>query len=318
MLKFKEFIKNKEKIPTAFVLHGRNRLKLKESVDDLSKELESGTNFTPEQKKQIRNYTAASFPINASLIAHHHLGESPDGKTIHGIHVPTLDSVVNKPVGRKMTVYSAVGSDPRKMANSNGEVNLPAYTSTSPDKDVADVFATQDENIRQRGHVLKLDLHERNRGAYLGSHGNSEEREFLLPRNSTVTIHRSERMPDGTTIHHGTVEHDVPEDRIERNPEYLDKLHPNFHEHMLHKDSGISDENRPRLTNQPNIGLMDRLKRDDATGEDITNGLNHKHHVIRELAASHKNATDEHLDRAIEDKHPDVRRAASINMFSKL
>ena len=258
MLRFKQFIKKdpKQKIPVAISMHGMlNKIK-KISEDsgefswekhaDLSKQFK----FDPQQKKQIKKYAGSSFPTNSALIGHHHFGESADDKTIHGIHIPTLDSVVNNPIGRELTVHSGLGFDPRNQMDSQGRLHFPAYTSTSLSKHVANDFASGDADsprASEQSHTLKLSLKPNNRGAYIGDHGNKEEREFLLPRNTTVKIHKSEQNTDGSWTHHATVEDDISPEQIERDPEKLSDLHPNFRKQILSKKSGISEESKQKL-----------------------------------------------------------------------
>lgn len=343
MLRFKQFIKkySEQKIPVAMSMHGsfhkksdkkipvamsmhgmwRKIKKITEDVDkyydsqefydelekqhdDLSKRFK----FDAKQKKQIKKYSNSSFPINASLIGHHHLGESADDKIIHGIHIPTMDSVVNNPVGKELTVHSGLGFDPRKQMDSRGRIHFPSYTSTSLHPSVADDFTGEWTPADQK-HKLKLSLKPHNRGAYIGHHSeNEDEREFLLPRNTTVKIHKSEQNSDGSWTHHATVEDDVSPEHIERDLEKISDLDPNFHEQMLSKKSGISDESKNKLL-LGKAGAAQRIRKGKGTEKDVGDALSNPDKYIRNLAAKHKTATSDHLDKALQDSSSFVRGA---------
>lgn len=346
MLRFKQFIKkdseqkipvamsmhgsihkkNNKKIPVAMSMHGmwkyKNNNKITENAEDSDEEysnefydelkkqhtdLSKQFKFDPKQKRQIKKYSESSFPTNAALIGYHHFGESADDKTIHGIHIPTLDSVVNNPIGRELTVHSGLGFDPRNQMDSQGRIHFPAYTSTSIHPGVAHDFTGEYTPPEQR-HKVKLSLKPHNRGAYLGDYANEEEREFLLPRNTTIKIHKSEQNPDGTWTHHATVEDDVSPEQIERDPKKLSDLHPNFHDKMLDKKSGISEESKQKLL-LGKAGAAVRLRKGKGTEEDVGHALSNPDWGTRMLAAKNKKATSDHLHKALQDSDSSVRRA---------
>jgi len=323
MLRFKQFIQ-KEKIPSVIIYHGGQDSSMFESEDVLHNELSSSTKFTPKQLKEIKEFANSSFPVNASLVGHHHLGQTAKG-TVHGISLPTMDSITNKKVGRKLTVHSGMGFDPRPLMNKEGLLHLPAYTSTSISRDSAINFANKKE-AKEKGHVLSLELNKDDKGSYLGDNAFPHEKEFLLPRNTTIKIHRSEVQPDGTVIHHGTIHRNVRDEDIERNTKRLEELSPNFISHIASEGSGISKENVERLRNIPTLSphveraikrgtpekRLERAKSSDVTDEDLDDALEDTHRIAA-VAAMNPKAKSRHIDKALESKNINVRAAAAIN-----
>ena len=284
MKTFNQFRKQNisNKIPVAIVIHDKNyeniNTKFHENYDPFvntnayrgdgwdyvepGQEFADNSKYSEDEKKAIRRYTGRSFALNHILLAKHHFGEQvPDQVLQHSIK--HLDSVANRPVPRPVTVYSGLGFDPRKLMDKDNKIHFPSYTSTSFDDGTAKSFAN---TINKEKHVLKLDLDTNNKGGAFGGYGDFEVHEFLLPRNSRVTIHHTE---DGgldyvnrrILIHHGTVEHDADPNEVERNPEHVRKFDQVAINNLFHTGNhGLSDENQKKL-NQ--MGLYSDLNHYD-------------------------------------------------------
>lgn len=247
---------HKELIPTAIIYHSHTDRPVLETTlaqaEPIHQELSDSSDFNDKEKEEIKNYGRSSFGLNATLIGRHHFNE-PVTEKIHDHHIPTLDKITNKPIGRKLTVFSGLGFDPTKRMDSKGRVFLPSYTSSSLTKETADYFAGMQKKAGERfKHVLKLHLNPENRGAYTAPHtGTSFEREMLLPRNSTIHITHSEQDPNDPKqmIHHATISHDTHPDEAERNPEALTSLPDVFHHHYTTKKDSLTPENRQTYIN---------------------------------------------------------------------
>lgn len=253
MKTFKEFVK-KEKIPAVVIIHDHSSNRISESTrketDPIHDELTQSEDLSDPEKDELKRYSRSSFDLNATLIGRHHL-DQPVTESVHGHHLPTLDRLTRKPIGRKLSVFSGVGFDPQKEANSEGLLHLPAYTSSSLVRDVGHDFA---EMQRPAGakmkHILHIHMEPHNQGIYTANHGHSFEREMLLPRKTTLRITKSEPSPDypNTMIHHATVENEPhPDGDIEKNPQYLTKLPERFHYHYKTNQEALTPENRSRF-----------------------------------------------------------------------
>lgn len=192
------------------------------------------SDFTPEEEAQIENYGTKSFEINAHLLGHHHLN-LPINDSVsfnnkkYNYNLPVFDrALTRKPIGKSLTLFSGTGSfDPRKQKSKSGHIHLPAYTSTSLSPNVAYGFARKDADEKNDSHMLKITMKPTDHGAYI-SHftGFSSEKEFLLPRNTTLKITKSERSKEKENlwIHHAEIDNDVDPERIQRDPSVLAKL----------------------------------------------------------------------------------------------
>lgn len=242
MLSFKEFIDKYRKIPVGIVIHDKRLYHsiyeqllefISSKYDELERELKSNYQFTPEQQNQLENYSNKSFELNAYLLGHHHTNETPvespsfaNGQFQY--HLPTIDQALSKPLNRHMNVYSGLNFDATKNADKNGLIHFPSYTSTTIDPVIAPHFAQPQDNIK---HILQIHLKPNDKGAYISNPGvYGDEREFLLPRNTTLKItHRhSDQDNSNHVIHHAEIVHDINPNDIERNPSRLRGLHPSF------------------------------------------------------------------------------------------
>lgn len=169
----------------------------------------------------IRNYTENSRDFNMRLIDAHHGREvkyvnefdeedSPKGKWTdeerhhaneaakarHDNQVEGLDAAIaHKPLEHDVHVYHGTqGFNPGKLAAMHPErkIMLPAYMSTSIDKEQADRFAGGTSEFKRQygGHIIHIHLKKGQKARYLGSNSEYEdEKEMLLPRNTVMKIH---------------------------------------------------------------------------------------------------------------------------------
>lgn len=301
MKTFKEFVlshsrNKKDKIPASILIpdyddlkkgfiekekkkrHHRSKHHIEEEVTGsvhnpqdtkpLEKELHKRYNdFTPEEKKNIMNYSRNSFHINGHLLAAHHMNVSPESnphfkKINRKYNIQTMDNLLTrKHLGRKMTVFSGAGFDPREQMSKSGHIHLPAYTSTSISPKAAFSFAKENKRAGEDKHMLRVELQHHDKGAYIGTpSGYIHEREFVLPRNTTLRIHKSERSKEDPSlwIHHAVVDHNVDHNKIEKDPNVIHGLNINFHKafHSEASNSKISKalvDHHKKLVSNPNL-----------------------------------------------------------------
>lgn len=344
--RFKSSKKSPHKIKSVLILdqHGTYN-ELEESIFDFLRSKTSITHnrlsgtskYSPEDENEITSYKKSSFALNAHLLALHHFGLKSNNDlhfkakdTRHSLS--RLDNITNRPIGHKVTVYSGLGFNPKDHINEDGHLHLPAYTSTSIDDKIARKFTNPDSESR---HMLKLDLSEHDKGAYIGHinsrdqkvGGISSEKELLLPRGMTLKIHKSEVDKDGINIHHASIVHEVPHDVLEQNPHNLDTLHPNFIK-LLHSE----DETHPHIKAHIQEHLSDKLIH-QPTASDISSLLDtdalHKASEspdvkIRHAVAKHDLTRPHTLHSMKDDKselvrlavasHPNTRRETLLSM----
>jgi hypothetical protein len=142
-----------------------------------------------------------------------------------------LDEALDKySLGSGLHTYSGVKFNPEEEADEDGHLFLPAFTSTSIDKNIARSFAddtthhTDGEGYTHH-HIIHFDLKKGQKGMYVGRHPDVEpdgqlsehpnEHEFILPRNIKIKIHPDHDVYDDDEydkryhIHHATI---VPHD----------------------------------------------------------------------------------------------------------
>lgn len=162
----------------------------------------------------LTKYTAMSRVLNRVLHSDHKYGkpEKRHSTDEHGFDVDHVDAAVNRnTLSHDLHVYHGAHFDASKEAakHPEGHVHLPAYTSTTTDKKVARGFSNANGSYEH--HILHLHLKAGQKGAYVGKEKdnyNSDQREFVLPRNSTIKVHGSEQVSHQGrtyTIHHATV-----------------------------------------------------------------------------------------------------------------
>jgi hypothetical protein len=131
---------------------------------------------------------------------------------IHKEHVDSLDSSFHHPnavLKHDLHVFHGTNKfNPGEEAKKGGgRITLPTYTSTSIDPKIAHEFSGSSDD----SHIIHINLKKGQRAHYLGSHSSFDnEREVMLPRNSTIQIHPTPTIThngDGTKTHiwHGHI-----------------------------------------------------------------------------------------------------------------
>lgn len=188
--------------------------------DDVEHALHNTHQHSPESLKHLKTYTEGSSDLNKTLYTHHVTHTAPPDKVPdrfvkakhHNLHA--LDKAVeHHTLGHDLHVYSGTHFNPGDVAKQHEEnhIHLPAFTSTSIDKTTAEHFAysatyansrlnrlSEHSDEKVHGHILHIHLKAGDKGAYIGTHSiyGSSEKEFTLPRNTRIKVHRT------PTIHH--------------------------------------------------------------------------------------------------------------------
>lgn len=229
-------------VPSAVVLNNRRKLKedsgdrptswgfvnhnkhLGADEHDVEKSLHNTQQHSPKSLKHLQTYTEGSSTINKALYKHHVEGTTPESKIAdpfvtakeHDLH--GLDKAAeHHTLGHDLHVYSGTHFNPGEVSAQHGEghIHLPAFTSTSIDKETAAHFGHSaswtNPDLRKpvgsdpdpvHGHILHIHLKAGDKGAYLGQHSKfSSEKEFLLPRNTRLKVHPTPTMHH--TSHNG-------------------------------------------------------------------------------------------------------------------
>lgn len=222
-----------KKIPTGIVVH--------DYIDDSSEypnldEAHFGDVYAPDEQEQLRNYSADSTGLNLFLLANHHVND-PIPSFINTINnsfnIPVLDGAINKMnmyIERPDVVYSGLGFDPRSYSV-DGKIHFPGYISSSTNPVLADAFSGAVKGIdgNYNKHILKIQLNPDDKICPL-----AYENEMVMPRNTTIKIIKSSKddVDPDMMIHDAVVE---PTDinNVERNEDFIKKLHKNFHDYIM-------------------------------------------------------------------------------------
>jgi hypothetical protein len=160
-----------------------------------------------DDTKHVKKYSDESAHLNKQLYRGALRGEKVDTtKHIAGHDVKGLDKALSRnKLGHDLHVHSGLGFNIGEHAakHAEGHFHLPAYTSTSLSKHTAMEFAEPDEN--NESHILHLHLKKGQKGKYIAAHSHApEEREFVVPRGTTVKVHPKpdeHYTDDGQKIH---------------------------------------------------------------------------------------------------------------------
>lgn len=170
-------------------------------------------NLNNNEIHHVKEYSSSSRNLNGQLIHAHKNKSNVDPYYHQSVH--HLDTATKRHIDHNMHLYSGLGFNPHNMKNKNGRVHLPAYTSLTHDKHVADGFA-YDAAHRHGGdrHILHLHVKKKNKGLHVSHLSNYDsEHETILPRNTKIKIHKKPT----TYEHHGV------------------KIHV-WHAHIVHQD----------------------------------------------------------------------------------
>lgn len=150
----------------------------------------------------INSYTRDSTGTNNRLFREHATGTQSKSH-----FVDLMDHVTNShKLPEDLHVYSGVKFNPDELASKHPDrhVHLPAFTSTSIQKEVAQGFANdtthhEDEHEFTHHHIIHFHLKKGQKGIFVGTNPDHdrdnqlsehpEEHEFILPRNTKIHIH---------------------------------------------------------------------------------------------------------------------------------
>ena len=173
--------------------------------------------------EHTKAYSRYSADLNRSLLKSHQAGREHPKSYVDDLHhfkLGDLDKEVGEhTLAHKLHTYSGVGFDPQELASQHpeGHVHLPAYTSTSIDKDVARGFAATARYGSKDGnkHIIHFELPAGSKGKHIGNNSDSPyESEYMLPRKQTIKIHPNpqivHRLGQNYHVHKATL---VPEEK---------------------------------------------------------------------------------------------------------
>lgn len=155
--------------------------------------------------KAIRKYTDSSHGMNERLYRSHMNGQ-PDTRKL------PLDSALEKhKLKRDLDVYSGTSFNPGKIAAKHPDniLHLPAFTSTSIERDVAGAFSQKESSRTNVRNIIHFHLKKGQTGKYIGQNDNIDggrekqlsnvpaEHEFILPRDTTVKLHPHPDIHEG-------------------------------------------------------------------------------------------------------------------------
>jgi hypothetical protein len=164
---------------------------------------------TKEQSEHIKSYTNNSRHLNRMLIRKHINNDNIDNIINNDVFeknkekIKHLDKATNHHIGHELHVYSGIGFDPSKHISKEKPImHLPAYTSTTHDKNISHSFAFNSpviEHQKNTLHILHIHLKPRNKGIHINHLSeHSGEHETILPRNTKLKVNP---IPEKHYIH---------------------------------------------------------------------------------------------------------------------
>ena len=213
--KYQKAFAGKDKIDEAFLpddrkIFGRNKEELRRDHLSMARHYKYGKKITykyggftrmneplhsdpfGEAKSAIFHYTGAHYrPINKALFR----GDKSilDHHQLH-VHDELKKAVRTHRTREDMTVHTGMKRDPRTFEQHEGKikVEMPAFTSTTIHKSVAEDFARHletHEGDKTHSHILHLDIPKGSHGSYVAHHSKiPDEKEFILHPNARVHI----------------------------------------------------------------------------------------------------------------------------------
>lgn len=183
---------------------------------DLAKE--HSRNLNSSHEDAIRAYVTGgldaghetgSGEVNAHLIESH-IKKTPIKKTFdfsrdddpdypsQTLHIDHLDDALSlNKLDKQLITYSGLGFNPAHIMKDN-LLHLPAYTSSSTNKQVALIYARPDNN--GDGHILQIHHPKGSTGMYIGDNEDYSpfyQKEHLMPRGVTIKIDQIPEIHEG-------------------------------------------------------------------------------------------------------------------------
>lgn len=191
----------------SWVAHNENK-HLGSSNEEISEKLHAtAPKLTDSHKQAIAQYSMNS-AINKNLVKSAKTGDSSSLEKHHPL-LNKLDSALAKSkLKRDLHVYHGTKrwNPGREAKKGNGLIKLPAYTSTTHHKGIAQSFAWGDDGA-EKNHILHIHLKPGDKASYIGHVSNNPDDETLLPRNTVLRVHPKPDIHGSTHIWHATVHH---------------------------------------------------------------------------------------------------------------
>jgi hypothetical protein len=169
--------------------HLSNHEVISKSSEEISSKLAANSpKFTDDHHKYINQYTQDSSGINKPLIKKYGTSTSVPHHVAHFSN--KMDEITQNPIGNHLSVYSGIGFDPaKKLKSKDSTVFLPAYTSATHDKQVANFFTRNIGDTPDR-HILHIRLKPNDWATHISQHSNHPtEHETIIARNTELKIH---------------------------------------------------------------------------------------------------------------------------------
>ena len=182
-------------------LHHNDNHHLGDNNEDINNKLQQTSsikreNLTQEHFDAARDYTGGSSDLNRNLINSHKNGEKIDKR--HEDTINGMDSLTRHPIGHSLHLYSGIGFDPRNHVGPNGHLHLPAFTSATHDKHIAQSFSKtsypgSDYDMKpNESHSIHIELHPHDHAMHASHFSNfPTEMETTLPRGTTLKVRKT-------------------------------------------------------------------------------------------------------------------------------
>jgi len=124
------------------------------SDDEISKKLHSDNkNITREHEQAVKDHSFVSRHINSYLMQTDRKLEPKKEE-----HIKNMDDMIKKnPIQHHLNVYSGISWDPRNKLDDSGHLYMPAYTSTTHNRDLANDFSF-DKSKDLTSHLMHIHL----------------------------------------------------------------------------------------------------------------------------------------------------------------
>lgn len=167
----------------------------------LEDEDETGSRSTNQHLIEAHKY-------NEEPSKHFKFGSDSDGNPTKELHLDHLDDAIKQnKLSKSITTYSGISFDPRHLMDATHILHMPAYTSSSSDRSIANIYARPIDG--QNKHIIKITHPKGSTGVYIGNNDKLSvfyQSEHLSPRNMKISINPEPeiigpKFPNGKTLH---------------------------------------------------------------------------------------------------------------------
>lgn len=219
LVEFASRVISKEFIPAAFV-HYKDQTSLDEDIDHWAVKndnnhkaidnIDFDATHTEDDKTHLYRYTAASTELNRALFRAHKEGQevpnefhSPNNFHFKNVthDLKGLDAAVGRnKLDHDLVSYSGIRWEPSDKIGPDGKVHLPAYTSTTLNKDTALSFTAPNKDTQHK-NILQITSRKGSTGIYTHNDPSMtfypSESEFLIPRKTTLKVNPVPEVHEG-------------------------------------------------------------------------------------------------------------------------